>query len=169
RGGDIAEGLQQGEGLAVLLGVDEVGDPISGLEDPARPGPRQLGRTQGGTELVESGRLLTILTPARLGKGGGAVRDHAWQGIKVPSLRLGSGRLLRMVADRGRAVTPSTTQATRHRQSRRAVEERWTVTVRSVVSRSSAAPAPEAPTPPDAAGTRPVDPAPRPYLHLDET
>src|SRR5690625_7001239 len=74
-----------------------------------------------------------------------------------------------MVADRGRAVTPSTTQATRHRQSRRAVEERWTVTVRSVVSRSSAAPAPEAPTPPDAAGTRPVDPAPRPYLHLDET
>src|SRR5690625_5714111 len=74
-----------------------------------------------------------------------------------------------MVADRGRAVTPSTTQATRHRQSRRAVEERWTVTVRSVVSRSSAAPAPEAPTPPDAAGTRPIDPAPRPYLHLDET
>src|SRR5690625_6497040 len=74
-----------------------------------------------------------------------------------------------MVADRGRAVTPSTTQATRHRQSRRAVKERWTVTVRSVVSRSSAAPAPEAPTPPDAAGTRPVDPAPRPYLHLDET
>lgn len=43
------------------------------------------------------------------------------------------------------------------------------MTVRSVVSRSSAAPAPEAPTPPDAAGTRPVDPAPRPYLHLDET
>src|SRR5690625_4176317 len=74
-----------------------------------------------------------------------------------------------MVADRGRAVTPSTTQATRHRQSRRAVEGRWTVTVRSVVSRSSAAPAPEAPTPPDAAGPRPVDPAPRPYLHLDET
>src|SRR5699024_12173611 len=28
---------------------------------------------------------------------------------------------------------------------------------------------PEAPTPPDAAGTRPVDHAPRPYLHLDET
>src|SRR5699024_6756171 len=55
RGGDIAEGLQQGDGLGVLLGVDEVGDPISGHEDPARPGPRQLGRTQGGTELVESG------------------------------------------------------------------------------------------------------------------
>src|SRR5690625_4088946 len=74
-----------------------------------------------------------------------------------------------MVADRGRAVTPSTTQATRHRQSRRAVEERGTVTERSAVSTSSAATAPQAPTPPDATVTQTVDPAPRHYMHLDET
>lgn len=43
------------------------------------------------------------------------------------------------------------------------------MTSRSAVSTPGAAPDPETPTPSDTAGSRPSDPAPRPYLHLDET